>query len=148
MKYKHTEQELREAVEGSSSLRQVMLKLGIAAEGGNYRTVKERIQVLRIDTGHFTGQSWSKGKRIGPRRAIEELFSRRRVSSDKLRQRIIKAGLHNHSCDICGGEVWMGQPIPLHLHHVDGDHSNNSLNNLQILCPNCHSQTETYCRKK
>lgn len=55
--------------------------------------------------------------------------------------------LRGTKCEICGVREWNGKPLVLHVDHVDGDRTNNELNNLMILCPNCHSQTETYGSK-
>lgn len=51
-------------------------------------------------------------------------------------------------CEICGIKTWLGKPIVLQIHHLDGNHKNNSVDNLQLLCPNCHTQTDTYSNKK
>lgn len=53
--------------------------------------------------------------------------------------------LRGRKCEKCGQEEWMGQPIPLCCHHKDGDHLNNEIENLQLLCPNCHALTDNYC---
>ena len=64
--------------------------------------------------------------------------------SNKLRQRLLKDGLKNNQCELCKIEEWLDKPIKLELHHIDGNKNNNSLNNIQLLCPNCHSYTENY----
>lgn len=61
------------------------------------------------------------------------------VKSHKLKQKLIRDGLKKDCCEICGVSVWNEVKLPLELHHKDGNHYNNDLNNLQILCPNCHS---------
>lgn len=65
----------------------------------------------------------------------------------KLKLRLIKAGLKENKCERCGITEWNGLPIQCELHHIDGNTSNNSLDNLTILCPNCHSQTENFRSK-
>lgn len=67
--------------------------------------------------------------------------------SYKLKNRLIKEGLKTNICELCGITNWNNKPIICHLHHIDGNHYNNSIENLQMLCPNCHSQTETYMSK-
>ena len=62
----------------------------------------------------------------------------------KLKNRLFKAGLKENKCEICGISEWLGQSIKCELHHKDGNRTNHRLENLQILCPNCHSQTGTY----
>jgi len=69
------------------------------------------------------------------------------VASSHLRQRLIKEGILQAKCYRCGITEWLGQPAPLELEHIDGNHKNNLLENLTILCPNCHAQTPTYCGK-
>lgn len=65
------------------------------------------------------------------------------IKSHALKLKLIRDGIKEHKCEICNLEDWMGQPIPIELDHIDGDHYNNSLDNLRILCPNCHAQTPT-----
>ena len=57
-----------------------------------------------------------------------------------MKQKLIRDGIKEAKCEICGLANWMGQPIPLELHHKDGNHYNNDFDNLAILCPNCHAQ--------
>lgn len=64
------------------------------------------------------------------------------------KKRLIKDGIKQNKCDKCGIESWNNKSITIHLDHIDGDNENNKLENLRMLCPNCHSQTKTYCRSK
>lgn len=66
-------------------------------------------------------------------------------ASAKLRVRLIKEGVFEHECNRCELTQWQDEPIPLELEHIDGDHYNNKIANLELLCPNCHALTETYC---
>jgi hypothetical protein len=148
MKHTYSEQDLRDAVKTSGSLRQVLQKLNIVAAGGNYETTKKRISHYGIDTSHFHGQLWNKGKTIGPKRSIEEyLVNGRYIQSNNLKKRLLSEGLKEHKCECCGITDWNGQPTPIELDHIDGNRYNNVIENLRILCPNCHAQTETYCGK-
>ena len=61
------------------------------------------------------------------------------VKSPVLKEKLIRDGIKEYKCELCGLSEWQGQPIPLELHHIDGNHYNNELDNLQILCPNCHA---------
>lgn len=67
------------------------------------------------------------------------------IRSSNLKELLFKAGLKENRCEICNITEWQNAPIKCQLHHKDGDKRNNTLENLQILCPNCHSQTDTYC---
>ena len=65
----------------------------------------------------------------------------------KLKKRLIKEGIKENRCDICNITEWNNQPISMQLDHIDGNSHNHKLENLRMTCPNCHSQTETYCGK-
>lgn len=67
-----------------------------------------------------------------------------KVSSHTLKLKLFSSGLKLKICEVCERQEWNGKPIPLELDHMDGNHSNNKLENLRILCPNCHAQTPTY----
>ena len=73
------------------------------------------------------------------------LRNEQKTTSSKLKSKLYNAGLKTAKCEICGISDWNGKQITLHLDHTNGNHDNR-LENLQILCPNCHSQTPTYCR--
>ena len=70
------------------------------------------------------------------------------VSSYKLKEKLLKDKIKEYKCEICGLNEWNNQPIPLELHHIDGNHYNNNLANLQILCPNCHAQQSNIINKQ
>ena len=66
------------------------------------------------------------------------------VNTNKIRKKLLRDGLKQYVCEQCGNTQWMNRPIPLEVHHIDGDKNNNQLENLQLLCPNCHALTPTY----
>ena len=70
------------------------------------------------------------------------------ISSHQLKNRLIRDGIKEKKCEKCGNTIWNNQLIPLELHHKDGNHYNNELTNLIILCPNCHAQEENNCKPK
>lgn len=87
-------------------------------------------------------------KRNTPSVSLDDVLNgKAKMPNSRLRIRLIKAGYKPAYCERCKNDTWLGVPIPLELHHIDGNHDNNALTNLQILCPNCHSLTENYCSK-
>jgi HNH endonuclease len=146
---KYTEAALMDAVTTSFSYRQVLMKLNLRPAGGNYDSIKKRIVALNLDISHFTHQGWSKNQTIGTRRPIaEHLSNKYPIQSYKLKLKLLKAGIKAHCCESCNLTTWLGNPIPLELDHIDGNNQNNRLDNLRLLCPNCHSLTPTYRGKK
>lgn len=93
----------------------------------------------------YSGNQSMKGKKVDPKRksALEIINSTSFTNSAK-RVRLIEDGIKENKCECCGLSEWMGKPIPLELHHKDFNHYNNSLDNLQILCANCHMQAHNY----
>ena len=142
---KYTDEQLIEAVSNSISIAQILTKIGLAPRGGNYRSIKNAIIRLGIDDSHLTGQAWNKGIVFGYKRRIEDYLSNNRpISSYDLKRRLLSEGYFDRKCYKCNNTLWNDQDIPLELEHIDGHHENNSLDNLTLLCPNCHAQTDTY----
>lgn len=139
---KYTKEIMQKACENALSIAQVCRNLGIKPIGGNYNTVKRNLEKFGIDTSYFTGQRWNKGLHNVERTALTKLEDvlqdNTKYSSSTLRNRLINAGLKECKCELCG------YTENLELHHIDGNHYNNKLENLQILCPNCHSKTDNY----
>jgi hypothetical protein len=99
----------------------------------------------------FSSEAWSDAVKRGdivPRdRCIpleDLLVVGRRTGRGHLKKRLIDAGLKENRCEICGITTWMGKQVNMQLHHINGDGSDNRLENIQFLCGNCHSQTDTY----
>lgn len=148
---KYTKEELTSAISSSFSIAEVCRKLGIKPYGGNYRTIHKLIKEYALDTSHFMGQGWNKGlkKQINIAKPLSEILTENSTyQTSRLKQRLIREGVKEQKCEICGISEWNGKPISLELHHLNGNPTDNRLENLQILCPNCHSQTDTYRKAK
>jgi len=92
----------------------------------------------------YDGNKGSKGKKVDSKYLpATEYIKGSFVSAHKLRLKLLRDGLKEHKCEICNITEWMGQKVPLELDHIDGNHYNNDLKNLRIICPNCHSLTPT-----
>lgn len=142
---KYTLEQLKEAVRTTTSFRQALSKLGIAECGGNYATIQKAVKLFDIDVSHYTGCGWNKGKKFPRKRKLSAyLGNKYKITSHKLRKRLIEEGIFEHRCCHCNLTRWLDFPIPLELDHIDGNHENNALKNLRLLCPNCHSLTPTY----
>jgi Zn finger protein HypA/HybF involved in hydrogenase expression len=74
----------------------------------------------------------------------EYLANSKDIQSNKVRIKLLKEGYKEHKCESCDLSEWLGNPIPLELHHKDGDRNNNNLDNYELLCPNCHALTDSY----
>jgi hypothetical protein len=148
MKRAHNVEDLRTIVAASATRREVLEALGLKPAGGNYKMLKRTLEAHQIDTSHFNGRGWSRGKTLGPRRnVLDSLTSGSKVSSHALRNRLLHAGIFEARCYGCDRTTWLGHPIPLELEHINGVHEDNRLENLTILCPNCHALTPTYRSK-
>lgn len=104
------------------------------------------------ETFGFSLASWHEAMRRGdiqprPRKVPIEQFlvaDRPQTSRSHLKERLVEEGLKEDRCEICGITEWLGKPLSMALHHLNGDGKDNRLENLQFLCPNCHAQTDTY----
>ena len=140
-------EQLRDAVAASRSIAQVLRALGLRVAGENYVTVRRAVKVLGLSTTHWTGQGHRKGSRVPivPARPLCEVLVRGSLHcTSRLRRRLIREGLLEARCAICRLDSWREEPMPLELDHIDGDRFNNCLENLRLLCPNCHAQAPTY----
>lgn len=125
-------------VKESKSFYELARKIGYESQSGSVQaTLKKVVAERNLDTSHFLGQGWNKGnfdyERFQYGKAIKSANARKALEA-----------LRGSKCECCGLENWLDKPIILEVHHIDGDHLNNQIENLKLLCPNCHSLTENW----
>ena len=104
-------------------------------------TLNSYLKQMNIE---YAGNMGGKGIKSDPKyKTAEEYIKGTCVKSHILKQKLIRDGLKEAKCEICGLKEWLGNPIPLELDHIDGNHYNNELNNIRIICPNCHALQPT-----
>ena len=112
--------------------------------GCNPKTINAVLERLGIEyKGNQSGKGLSKpnGRYIP---LLEYLEVSVDIQSNKIRKKLIQEGFKECKCERCGLSEWLGEPLHLELHHIDGDKTNNTLENFQLLCPNCHSMTDSW----
>lgn len=149
--YRWNDNDLIKAVKESFSFREVLSKLLLAQAGSNYNTIRNRIKELNLSTEHMKGQGWKKGttdiemsKRVKFPLSYYLKENIRTYNSSMLKKRLLKENYFQYKCYNCENTRWLDNPIPLELEHINGNKSDNRINNLTLLCPNCHALTSTY----
>jgi Zn finger protein HypA/HybF involved in hydrogenase expression len=151
-KFVFEENKLREVLPNSESFRDVLDKLNYTATSAAYVALKTALKKFNLDYSHFLGQGFLLGKKHNWKKSknLNDILSNNitYVSSNNLKKRLIKDGVLENKCQNCKIDpIWNNNPLSLQLDHINGIHSDNSLENLRLLCPNCHSQTETFAGK-
>lgn len=141
MNTKYNKENLETAIKNSNSWNDVCKFFGKKPKTGLQSHLKKRAIDFGIDFSHFPGQAHAKGKTFPQRQlsAKEYLASVKYVSSHRLKLKLIRDGIKENECEKCHISKWQGEDLPLELDHINGNHEDNRLENLQILCPNCHS---------
>lgn len=146
-----TDQQLIEIVPTARSVSECLRRLGLKATGANYKSFYANVERLSLDISHFKGQGYLKGEshNWNPKKPLDEILVENStyLNSANLKKRLLKAGLLIYKCLVCGIDSWGDNPLSLHLDHINGNNRDNRLENLRLLCPNCHSQTDTYAGK-
>lgn len=140
----------------ANSIADIIRECGLRVEGGNYKTIKRRIKLENIDISHIKlGLSSNRGRKFETTKVTKEEFLSRIKNGEQISRKFIKQKvvefdlLNNKKCAECGcGTEWNAKPLILQLDHINGNPDDNNLENLRFLCPNCHSQTETFSGKQ
>jgi hypothetical protein len=138
---RYTEDGLRAAVAASTSFAGVLRCLGLKPAGGTHRHIRNMVIKFNIDHRHFTGSAHNKGKKQ-PKKTPDQILVNGYIDRPRcylLRRALIAIG-RRYECAGCGCSDWMGKPLTLEVHHLNGDWLDNRAENLQFKCPNCHSQ--------
>ena len=111
--------------------------------GCNPKTINPLLERLGIQyNGNQSGKGYEKNRE---KMTLKEYLEQSKdIQSNKVRIKLLDEGLKEYKCECCGLTTWLNQPIPLELHHKDGNRYNNVLENFELLCPNCHAFTDSY----
>lgn len=131
---KYTDNDIILGAKTVKSIAGLLRYLNLKVAGGNYANIKKNLQRLCVDTSHWTGQGWSKDQQLKD-------WSNYKLNSF-LKKNIIR--IRGNICEKCKNTHWLDLPIKLEIHHKDGDRTNNEIDNLELLCPNCHSFTDNW----
>lgn len=149
--YTIPEEKFCQIIQNAVSIRDAALKIGLSAAGSNsYYQIKKRCSELNLDLSHFNQNQTEAAIKASTKYSLDDIMIENSPyqNTSRLKSRIISANLIPYKCAICGNEgLWNGQPLILQLDHINGKHNDHRLENLRFLCPNCHSQTETFSGK-
>jgi len=137
-------EDLEIIVKNCNCYKDILIFMGYSKNsGGSFRILKEKIKSYDISIQHFVIKNRKLIKDIR-----ELLTENSKIGNDALKKHLIKQSLLQYKCIKCNNTgIWENEILSLHLDHINGINNDNRLNNLRFLCPNCHSQTSTYCRK-
>lgn len=148
MRYDWSKERVEESCK-ESSYSKALMYLGIPISGSNFSTLKQKIKEYNVDISHMTHQGHNRGKQTRSNRNLENILVENSTytSTHHLKVRLLSLDMLSSHCYTCGISEWMGKPAPLQLDHINGIRTDNRIENLRILCPNCHAQTDTWTGK-
>lgn len=134
--------ELQKLVDNSQSLTEILRKQGKSPSGAALRLLKNELDTYGIRYKFLPYHMRSK-------KELKDILVENSIyPSGKLLKRLFEERIKEQKCECCGISKWQNKPITLQLHHINGNHYDNRLSNLKVLCPNCHSQTDNWGSKK
>ena len=148
----YTKEWLEELCKNSYSYAEVLRKAGRKQGGGTQATLRKKIQEFNINISHFTGQKWQNSpnqinKQISREKySLDEVF----IKNSPVTQKVLRGYVERHNileykCEVCGCDGhWQNGIISLEIDHINGNNSDNRIENIHYLCPNCHALTDTY----
>lgn len=145
-KVHYTKELLEEKIKDCYSFSELCRRLGLVPIGSNLNTMRKKLNEFNVDYSHFTNQTWNKNPHnpVYTNKYLPNLSEHSSLSSSNVKKLVYRLGLKQNKCEICGITEWNKKPIVCELHHINGDNTDNRIENLQILCPNCHSQTKNF----
>jgi hypothetical protein len=154
MKVNLTEQQIREAIQNNITIADALRELGLFGRGGGYyRYIHRFVKMHSIDTSHWKGKAFLEGtKRQNVKRTpLSEILVEDSTYTGmvQLKKQLVENSLLEYKCygENCGISEWHSQKLSLHIDHINGKHDDHRIENLRLLCPNCHSLTPTYSGK-
>ena len=139
---KYTKELLEPLIKESVTWAEVCRTLGLKPATGAQSHLKSVAAKFHLDWSHFVGQSWSKGREFPHTRKPLDIYLIKDgpfIKSHDLKKRLIREGIKQKRCEQCSCSSWLDKDLPLELDHINADHYDNRLENLMILCPNCHA---------
>ena len=145
-KVNYTKELLEENVKDCYSFAELCRRLGLSPDGSNPKTLKKKLNEFNVDYSHFTGKVWNKNPNnpIYKGKYLPNLSEHSSLSSANAKALLFRTGIKENKCEKCGLSEWQGNSLVCELHHINGDSTDNRIENLIILCPNCHSQTDNF----
>lgn len=146
------ENDLEKIWDECDSISEVVKTLYGTVGGGNHATVKRVAKKLGYDVKEKKNQykAFGPGPRPDRRTSLSEILNGEhpKYSTNRLKKRLFENEIKKRKCENCGVEKWQGKEVPLELHHMNGDSNDHRIDNLEVLCPNCHAQTDNYRKKE
>lgn len=142
----YTQTEFERAWLKSRSIKQCAEILSLNYVGSVYYTLRKAAMFCGLSEDHMVGQGWNKGNSPGIKIPLSEILVKHStyLNTSSLKKRLWSAGIKKKKCEYCGIESWVGKPAPLSLDHINGNRFDNRIENLRILCYNCHGLTDTF----